>query len=210
MVDSLVRQGGFLWFPGTRSRWVSGKSRSRRARREDRQDRGDPPERDRPEGEAGRPARAAHEGPRLLRARFEVLPDLPAALRHGVFAEPRAFDAYVRFSNGKGWDDRLGDAHGMAIKLLGVPGEKLLEDEKDATTQDFVLFDNPVFFIKNVADYVPFMEDFRNLKAAGLRWARSRRRSSCSFRGIICGGCCGPRAARSPTARFGSVLEHAP
>ena len=56
----------------------------------------------------------------------------------------------------------------MAIKLVGVPGEKLLEDEKDATTQDFVLFDNPVFFIKNVADYVPFMEDFRNLKSSGL------------------------------------------
>jgi hypothetical protein len=103
-----------------------------------------------------------------VKARFEVAADLSAELRHGVFAEPRAFDAYIRFSNGKGWDDRLADAHGMAIKLVGVPGEKLLEDEKDATTQDFVLIDNPVFFIRNVADYVPFMEDFRNLKSPGL------------------------------------------
>jgi hypothetical protein len=108
------------------------------------------------------------KGHGCVRATFEVSPDIPSALRHGVFAEPRSFAAYIRFSNGKGRDDRQGDAHGMAIKLLGVAGEKLLEDEKDAATQDFVLFDNPVFFIKDVADYVPFMKDFRNLKASGL------------------------------------------
>jgi hypothetical protein len=108
------------------------------------------------------------KGHGVVRAEFTVLPDLPPALRHGVFAQARTFHAYIRYSNGKGWDDRQADAHGMAIKLLGVPGEKLLEDEKDATTQDFILFDNPIFFIRNVADYVPFMEDFRRLKLPGL------------------------------------------
>ncbi len=108
------------------------------------------------------------KGHGCVRAAFEIEPDLPVALRHGIFAEPRTFQAYIRFSNGKGYDDRQGDAHGMAIKLLGVPGEKLLDDEKDATTQDFILFDHPVFFIKNVEDYVPFMKDFRNLKASGI------------------------------------------
>ncbi|MDR3619327.1 MAG: catalase family protein [Paludisphaera borealis] len=108
------------------------------------------------------------KGHGCVKAKFEVAADLPADLRRGVFAEPRSFDAYIRFSNGKGSDDRQADAHGMAIKLVGVPGAKLLEDEKDATTQDFILFDNPVFFIKNVADYVPFMEDFRNLKSPGF------------------------------------------
>jgi hypothetical protein len=108
------------------------------------------------------------KGHGVVRAEFTVLPDLPPALRHGVFAQPRTFNAYIRYSNGKGWDDRQADAHGMAIKLLGVPGEKLLEDEKDATTQDFILFDNEIFFIRDVADYVPFMEDFRRLKSPGL------------------------------------------
>jgi len=108
------------------------------------------------------------KGHGCVRARFEVLPNLPEPLRHGIFAQSGAFDAYIRFSNGKGMDDRQPDAHGMAIKLLGVPGEKILEDEKDATTQDFVLIDHPVFFIRNVADYVPFMKDFRRLKSAGL------------------------------------------
>lgn len=112
------------------------------------------------------------KGHGCIRAKFVVAPDVPEALRHGVFAVPREFDAYVRFSNGKGWDDRQADAHGMAIKLLGVPGAKLLDDEKDATTQDIVLIDHPVFFIRNVADYVPFMEDFRHLKASGVTLPR--------------------------------------
>jgi hypothetical protein len=112
------------------------------------------------------------KGHGCVRAEFTVLPELPEALRHGVFARPQTFNACIRFSNGKGWDDRQPDAHGMAIKLLGVPGEKLLEDEKDATTQDFVLFDNPIFFIKDVADYVPFMEDFRRLKSSGLSFGK--------------------------------------
>src|SRR5262249_55649253 len=72
----------------------------------------------------------------------------------------------------KGWDDRQGDAHGMAIKLMGVAGEKLLDDEKDAPTQDFVLIDHPVFFIKDVADYLPFMNDFRRLRSSGLSWGK--------------------------------------
>ena len=33
------------------------------------------------------------------------------------------------------------DARGMAIKLTGVPGEKLMDDEKH--TQDFVLISHP-------------------------------------------------------------------
>lgn len=112
------------------------------------------------------------KGHGCVRATFDVMSDIPDTLRRGIFAEPHSFHAYIRFSNGKGRDDRQPDAHGMAIKLLGVPGEKLLDDEKHATTQDFVLFDNPVFFIKDVADYVPFMKDFKNLKTPGLTFGK--------------------------------------
>jgi hypothetical protein len=105
------------------------------------------------------------KGHGCVQAEFIVATDLPDALRHGIFREPRTYAAYVRFSNGKGYDDREADAHGMGIKLLGVEGQKVLEDEKDAPTQDFVLIDHPVFFIKNAADYLPFMKDFRNLRS---------------------------------------------
>jgi hypothetical protein len=36
----------------------------------------------------------------------------------------------------------------MAIKLLGVEGEKLLESEKDAKTQDFIMISFPGFFVR--------------------------------------------------------------
>ena len=98
-----------------------------------------------------------------VRAEFVVEPNLPANLRHGIFYEPRAYHALIRFSNGKQFDDRLPDAHGMAIKLLGVEGEKVLASEKNAQTQDFIMIDHPVFFVRNVADYVPLMKDFRRV-----------------------------------------------
>jgi hypothetical protein len=41
----------------------------------------------------------------------------------------------------------------MAIKLLGVPGVKLLQREKDAQTQDFIMINAPVFFVRNLKDY---------------------------------------------------------
>lgn len=80
----------------------------------------------------GRPAmRDAHaKGHGCVRAEFRVEPDVPARLKAGVFAEPRAYKAWIRFSNGSGapHDDHAGDGRGMAIKLTGVSGKKLLAD----------------------------------------------------------------------------------
>ena len=86
-----------------------------------------------------------------LQATFQVVEGLPAPLRVGVFAEPRAFPALIRFSNGSGElkADWAPDGRGMAIKLLGVAGSA-------STTQDFLLIDHPVFFVRNAADYVRF------------------------------------------------------
>jgi hypothetical protein len=101
---------------------------------------------------------------------FVVEPRLSDELRHGVFRAPRQFPAIIRFSNGREWDDRKGDIHGMAIKLLDVEGEKILDAERNAPTQDLILADGPVFFIRNLADYVPFSEDVLN--AAKSLWGR--------------------------------------
>jgi prostaglandin-endoperoxide synthase 2 len=86
-----------------------------------------------------------------VQATFQVPADLPASLRVGVFAEPRVFPALIRFSNGSGalQADWTPDGRGMAIKLLGVAGSV-------STTQDFLLIDHPVFFVRDAADYVRF------------------------------------------------------
>ena len=116
-----------------------------------------------------------HHG--CVRAEFIVERDLPDAYRVGLFEEPKTYPAWIRFSNGGQQDDRKPDAHGMAIKLMDVPGEKILEEEKHETTHDFVMVDNPVFFLRNAIDYGVFSDAL--LKAKGK--ARSLVRSSLFF-----------------------------
>jgi hypothetical protein len=93
-----------------------------------------------------------HQG--CVLAHFDVRDDVPADLRVGLFAAPTQFLAVIRYSNGGGVDDRLPDAHAMAIKLVGVPGPKLVD--QDATTVDFVVCDHPVFIVKDVDEMVRF------------------------------------------------------
>lgn len=95
-------------------------------------------------------------------AEFQVLENLPERLRIGIFKEPKTFPAWVRFSSFQQEDDTKKDAHGMAIKLMNVKGEKLLE--KDAKTQDFVLSTLRSFFVKDAKDYAELFESGSILK----------------------------------------------
>ncbi len=91
-----------------------------------------------------------------VKAEVNVLADLDPALRQGVFAEPgKTWQAWMRLSNGNAYPqfDRVRDARGMAIKLLDVPGDKLVPDPAHAREQDFVMFNHPVFFVRDVAEY---------------------------------------------------------
>ncbi len=101
-----------------------------------------------------------------VQAQFIVPSDLPDYLRVGLFAAPGTFNAWIRYSNGapKPAADSRPDVRGMAIKVEGVPGTKLLEDELQATTQDFVLCNHHAFFVKDPADYVSFVSNFMNGK----------------------------------------------
>ncbi len=107
-------------------------------------------------GRAHRDAHAKAHG--CVRAQFRVEDKLPAELQRGVFQEGRVYKAWIRYSNGAGraGKDSEGDGRGMAIKLLGVPGPKLSDDEKG--TQDFLMINSPVFFVRNAAEYVPLSE----------------------------------------------------
>ncbi|HSC82785.1 MAG TPA: catalase family protein [Pseudomonas sp.] len=91
-----------------------------------------------------------------VKAEVRVLPNLDAALRQGVFSEPgKTWQAWMRLSNGNAYPqfDRARDARGMAIKLLDVPGDKLLSSPATAGNQDFVMFNHPTFFVRDVAEY---------------------------------------------------------
>lgn len=84
-----------------------------------------------------------------VKAEFRVLDGLPVELREGVFAEPRTYNAWLRFSNSSGTPQRDAalDGRGMAIKLMGVAASP-------STTQDFILINSRTFMVRNAADYV--------------------------------------------------------
>ncbi len=70
-------------------------------------------------------------------ASLDVHADVPTHARHGLFARPGRYEALVRFSNGShaAQADAVDDVRGIAVKVLGVPGEKVLGQ---ASTQDFL------------------------------------------------------------------------
>lgn len=111
--------------------------------------------------EAGRDnlfKRDAHAKPHgCVHGTFTVFHGIDTRLSHGVFSRPgRQYPAWIRFSNGTQADDRKPDARGMAIKLMGVEGEKLLPRERHERTQDFVMINYSTFFVRNVAEYETF------------------------------------------------------
>jgi hypothetical protein len=82
----------------------------------------------------------------IVRGEFTVHDNLPPELRHGVFARPQTYKAWVRFSGpGPYITPDIDDVGFMSIsvKLMGVPGTKLMEDEK--FTQDLLAVSVPVF-----------------------------------------------------------------
>ncbi|WZO98518.1 hypothetical protein EP7_000098 [Isosphaeraceae bacterium EP7] len=83
----------------------------------------------------------------LVKADLVVGGGLADELRHGLFREPRTFEAWVRYSNGKGEDDRKKGLRGMAVKVLGT-------DDLGASEQDFIAIDMPTFFIRNNVEYL--------------------------------------------------------
>ena len=75
----------------------------------------------------------------IVRGELVVNDNLPAHLRRGVFAEPRTYPAWVRFSGpGPYITPDIDDVGFMSIsvKLMDVPGPKLMDEEQH--TQDFL------------------------------------------------------------------------
>lgn len=105
----------------------------------------------------GKPARGLHAKQQAaVEAEFEILDILPAHARVGPFEKPGRYKAWVRFSNGSGTrqPDRKPDVRGVAIKLVGVEGRKIIDGLQDAVTQDFLLVRNPAMPFPTPDDFV--------------------------------------------------------
>lgn len=82
----------------------------------------------------------------IVRGEFIIHDDIPAELRHGIFAQPRTYRAWVRFSGPGPYITPDIDDPGfmsISIKLMGVEGPKLMDEEK--FTIDWTAVCTPTF-----------------------------------------------------------------
>ncbi len=91
----------------------------------------------------------------VVRAEFQVMKDIAPVFKKGIFAQPATFPAWIRFG-GPGPlsppDVEDSGILSIGIKLMAVPGEKFLPDEK--STQDFTGISCPTFTTPNILENV--------------------------------------------------------
>jgi hypothetical protein len=108
---------------------------------------------------SGTPERVAHRK-QHLGAVGELVVTAGASERFGVFEEPgKRWPLYARFSNGSGLrlPDNAPDARGFALKLVGVPGKKLIEGLENEVTQDFLFIDTPAIPFRGPDGFMSFL-----------------------------------------------------
>jgi hypothetical protein len=82
----------------------------------------------------------------LVRGEFRVHDDIPVHMKRGIYAQPQTFRCWVRFSGpGPYVTPDIDDVGFMSIsiKLLGVPGPKLMDEEQH--TLDMFAVSTPTF-----------------------------------------------------------------
>jgi hypothetical protein len=102
--------------------------------------------------------RALHrQGLMALRATLKVPAELPAPVRHGLFASPSpeaGYDVWIRLSNGSAarQADARPDIRGFAFKVQGLTGDGALG--KPTTVQDFALINRETFAFRDSTSFV--------------------------------------------------------
>jgi hypothetical protein len=100
--------------------------------------------------DSGHASRSVHaKGHGLLRAELEVAGGLPPTLAQGVFEKPGRYPVAMRFSTSPGdlMDDSVSTPRDLAVKIIGVKGDRLPGSENDST-QDFLLINGPCVYRK--------------------------------------------------------------
>ena len=131
-------------------------------------------------GKAIRSVHAKSHG--LLVGELRIAPGLPSELAQGIFAHPGTLPVVMRLSTTPGdiLPDDVSTPRGMAIKIIGVVGERLPGTEGDVT-QDFILVNGPAF---NKPDAKSFAKNLKLLAATTDKAEGSKQVLSAALRGL--------------------------
>jgi hypothetical protein len=112
----------------------------------------------------------------MIRGEFIVHDDIPPNMKVGIFAKPRTFRTWVRFSGpGPYVTPDIDDIGFMSIslKLMGVEGPKLMDDER--LTMDMTCVSTPTFVTPNTDANAQLQEE--SLKNAQVLYFINLHRS---------------------------------
>ena len=131
-------------------------------------------------GHAIRSVHAKSHG--LLEGELTIDADLHPSLAQGLFARPARYPVVLRFSTIPGdiLDDSISSPRGLAVKIIGVEGERLPGTEADVT-QDFVLVNGPAFSAPNTK---VFLGNLKMLAATTDKIEGVKKAASALLRGV--------------------------
>lgn len=117
----------------------------------------------------------------ILRAELEVFDGLPPVLAQGIFSHAERYSVVMRFSTSPGDElhDKVSTPRGLAIKVIGVDGERLPGSEGDVT-QDFVLINGPAFLVPGPKK---FLSNLKMLAATTDKVPELKKALSAALRG---------------------------
>jgi hypothetical protein len=131
----------------------------------------------------GRALRAVHaKSHGVLLGTLHVAAGLPRELAQGLFAQAGSFDVVMRISTNPGdlLDDAVSVPRGLAIKVIGVQGERLPGSEGNVT-QDFLFVNGPAFLKK---DGKSFVGSVKLLAATTDKAPQTKKAVSALMRGV--------------------------
>lgn len=109
----------------------------------------------------------------LLEGELHVLDNLPDILAQGIFSHAATYPALLRISTNPGdiLDDTVSSPRGLALKIIGVDGERLPGSLADRT-QDFVMAAAPAFVAPNAAAFAGSLKLLAATTDTGQGWKK--------------------------------------
>ncbi len=93
------------------------------------------------------------------------------SLKQGLLSSPKQYPVWLRFANGAFSikNDYESDTRSMAVKVMGVEGERL-EQSYESKTQDIIVHNSEFFFVKTIRDYYGFFSAVVESTEATKKW----------------------------------------
>lgn len=123
----------------------------------------------------------------ILKGELKVYENLPKYLAQGLFARAKTYPVIVRLSTAQGSivPDKMSAFRGMAVKVIGVEGEKLLPELSDAVTQDFLMVNYPVIPTGTIKEYLKMQKALEKQAGSGELFQEIAQKAAVGVQNVL-------------------------